>query len=99
MLVIATLLLVVGPLPAQGSTSVRSAPHSPRAAAPRIHPWPMRFGDPARTGRSGAAGAQLGQLEGKTRIAGVVPQIAVAADGTRHCGSVFHEEWWSNELY
>lgn len=75
------------------------APLARSAPAPALHPWPMRYGDPARTGRSSAMGAQLGELDWKFRIAGSVAQFAVAADGTAHCGSIFHEEWWSNELF
>ena len=60
-------------------------------------PWGMRNATPARTGQSPALGAVLGQLEWKTSVAGHVPQIAVAADGSIYLGTVFNENNWNNE--
>ena len=104
-----TVLLLAGSALAQTTlTPNRSSPVGPHAqpgAGPSVrplatgHPWPMRYGDPARTGRSGDPGAALGELDWKFRIAGSVPQFAVARDGTVHCGTLFHEEWWSNDSF
>ena len=63
------------------------------------HPWQMRDSTPARTGQSPAAGASQGQLDWKFPIAGIVPQIAVAQDGTLYLGTVFNENPWNNEAY
>ena len=74
--------------------------HGPTArTAATVHPWAMRYGDPARTGRSAFPGPQIGEIDWRFRIAGTVPSVAVARDGTVHCGTVFHEEWWSNESF
>src|SRR5688500_10021628 len=69
-------------------TSPGPQPRTPANA----HPGAMRYGDPARTGRSAFPGAELGQLDWRFRIAGAAPSLAVARDGTIHCGTVFHEE-------
>ena len=63
------------------------------------HPWQMRNATAARTGQSPAAGAPLGQLDWRFHIAGRVPQIAVADDGSIYLGSVFNENDWNNETY
>ena len=79
-----------------GSAAAQNLPIHPTLA---VHPWAMRYGDPARTGRSSYPGAKLGEAVWKFQIAGTVPSLAVARDGTIHCGTVFHEEWWSNESF
>lgn len=106
MIRISTLLLLATAALAQSSTTqTQPGPHSPPGSGhvPRdsstAHPWPMRYGDPARTGRSSFPGASTGVAVWKFRIAGTVPQFAVARDGTVYCGTVFHEEWWSNESF
>lgn len=63
------------------------------------HPWQMRNATAARTGQSEAPGATLGELDWKTHIAGYVPQIAVAQDGSIYLGTVFNENPWNNESY
>ena len=63
------------------------------------HPWQMRNSTPARTGQSPAVGASQGQLDWKFPIAGTVPQMAVAQDGTIYLGTVFNENAWNNESY
>lgn len=80
-----------------GAASAQSLPNLQHVRA--AHPWAMRYGDPARTGRSPYPGARLGVEDWKFQIAGAVPSFAVARDGTVHCGTVFHEEWWSNESF
>ena len=69
------------------------------SAAALPHPWQMRNSTPARTGQSPAAGASQGLLDWKFPIAGIVPQIAVAQDGTIVLGTVFNENAWNNESY
>jgi outer membrane protein assembly factor BamB len=69
---------------------------SGRAAA---HPWKMRNATAARTGQSDAPGATAGQLQWSFHVAGYVPQIAVADDGSIYLGTVFNENDWSNETY
>lgn len=63
------------------------------------HPWPMRNATAARTGQSGAVGATLGQLDWRFNVAGTVPQLAVAEDGSIYLGAVFNENDWNNETY
>jgi hypothetical protein len=95
-------VLLLASFAAAQTPGIQSRPasaHAPTTRAALGHPWPMRYGDPARTGRSAWPGAQSGVLDWKFRIAGVVPQFAAAADGSVHCGTVFHEEWWSNESF
>jgi hypothetical protein len=102
-----TLLLLASSAAAQG-VPFQATQTGPRATPPsglalrspaNTHPWAMRHGDPARTGRSSFPGATQGELDWKFRVAGTVPNFAVARDGTVHCGTVFHEEWWSNESF
>lgn len=63
------------------------------------HPWPMRNATAARTGQSASLGATLGQLDWRFHVAGSVPQIAVAQDGSIYLGTVFNENDWNNEAY
>jgi outer membrane protein assembly factor BamB len=63
------------------------------------HPWQMRNATPARTGQSASVGAGVGQLDWRFPIAGYVPQIAVAQDGSIYLGTVFNENAWNNESY
>jgi hypothetical protein len=69
------------------------------ADLPSVHPWAMRNATPSRTGQSGAVGATLGQVDWSFHIAGSVPQLAVAQDGSIYLGSVFNENQWNNEQY
>ena len=63
------------------------------------HPWAMRNANAARTGQSPAVGATLGALDWRFHIAGGVPQIAAAQDGSIYLGTVFNENNWNNESY
>ena len=88
--VVACALAVPAPVRAQAAADVAQAVPAP---------WGMRNADPARTGQSPALGATVGQLEWKTSVAGTVPQMAVAGDGTIFLGTVFNENAWNNESY
>jgi hypothetical protein len=70
-----------------------------RSAGPFAHPWQMRNATAARTGQSASIGATLGELDWRTHIAGHVPQLAVAEDGSIYLGTVFNENDWNNESY
>lgn len=63
------------------------------------HPWQMRNANAARTGQSPAVGAALGEVDWSFHVAGRVPQIAVAEDGSIYLGTVFNENEWNNESY
>jgi hypothetical protein len=63
------------------------------------HPWQMRNATAARTGQSASVGATLGELDWRFHVAGYVPQIAVAQDGSIYLGTVFNENDWNNESY
>ena len=53
---------------------------------------------PAPASRHRSARA-VGQLDWRFPIAGYVPQIAVAQDGSIYLGTVFNENDWNNESY
>jgi hypothetical protein len=87
---LAIFVLAVGTrAPAQTSTVAESV----------FHPWQMRNATPARTGQSEAPGAVLGQLDWSFHVAGHVPQIAVAQDGSIYLGTIFNDNPWNNEAY
>jgi hypothetical protein len=69
------------------------------SGAGQDHPWPMKNATPARTGQSGTVGATLGQVAWRFPVAGTVPMMAVAQDGSIYLGTVFNQNDWNNESY
>ncbi|MBV6459367.1 MAG: hypothetical protein HONBIEJF_02514 [Fimbriimonadaceae bacterium] len=63
------------------------------------HPWPMRYGNMQRNGRSSYPGPDLGQVAWRHRSAGSVPEIAVDRQGRAILGVTFNGETWSGECY
>jgi hypothetical protein len=83
-----------------GASLAAYAPAQDAAIAESLlHPWQMRNANAARTGQSPAVGATLGELDWRFHVAGRVPQIAVAQDGSIFLGTVFNENDWNNESY
>lgn len=63
------------------------------------HPWPMRHANAARTGQSDRLGPRVGAVAWQEFIPGFVPHFAVDRLGKIYLGAVFHEEWWSYDVY
>lgn len=81
------------------SPALTSSAQDATIAESLAHPWQMRNATAARTGQSSSVGATLGELDWSFHIAGEVPQIAVAVDGSIYLGTVFNENAWNNESY
>lgn len=81
------------------TAGLRAEAQTSFAGVAQTHPWQMKNATPARTGQSESVGATLGQVAWRFPVAGNVPQMAVAQDGTIYLGTVFNQNDWNNESY